>query len=372
MNKYLSQLTWLRGGAALLVVCSHSIRAIEPVYKNEPALSNENLFRIFDLGSFGVLLFFVLSGCTLTISNGLEFSSIKHVKGFFTKRLFRIWPAFLFAMIAYAAFRIIFQKYYHYNGGFWIERQFLEPVSYLDFFTYLSLTFNYTGRYGLFNSAFWSLPVEFQYYLIFPLLIFSLRFMGMLGPILIGGILYLIGRVIDFPPGIDVKFYLLGYSFCGGVLLGFIYLKMENSFKISSNIALFLVALIFLLNGVVYNHYVEIPDIIFISNIWNFEALSAFAITFVLLFSQIRLPQYLDNIFTLLGEVSYSSYLIHSLVIGFIMILIINLDLLSYEKIIVPVFAFAITYLLAIYMYKYIEKPGIRYGHKIYNKILSQ
>jgi len=65
---YIEQLTWLRGFAAFLVIVSHTLRATEVEYLKGDEASSNILMTLLDLGSFGVVLFFVLSGCTLYIS----------------------------------------------------------------------------------------------------------------------------------------------------------------------------------------------------------------------------------------------------------------------------------------------------------------
>jgi peptidoglycan/LPS O-acetylase OafA/YrhL len=68
-NMHLDGLTWLRAISALLVICSHVIRTAESNYGTFPKMDIPNFFYAFDLGTFGVLLFFTLSGTTLYISN---------------------------------------------------------------------------------------------------------------------------------------------------------------------------------------------------------------------------------------------------------------------------------------------------------------
>ena len=83
----IESLTWLRGLAALVVVVSHSLRALEVRYHPADELPGLGALNAFDLGSLGVALFFVLSGCTLTLSNSrLSISSGQALTGFYAKR----------------------------------------------------------------------------------------------------------------------------------------------------------------------------------------------------------------------------------------------------------------------------------------------
>jgi peptidoglycan/LPS O-acetylase OafA/YrhL len=371
MNKHLDQLTWLRGLAAFFVVCSHVLQSTDPVYQAEGTLSLESPLRLLDLGTFGVLLFFVLSGCTLTVSNGLFFQSRRYLSGYFVKRFFRIWPAFFVSVLSYSLFRPVFQSFYPDVKGFWIEYQFLNPVTGYDYLSYLSLTFNFTGEGGQFNNAYWSLPIEFQYYLLFPLLLLSLRYFSVLGPALIGILLYFLPQMVDLSPVIDKKLFLLAYSFCGGVLLGYIYIVAKGRIRINSYIAASIVAGLFLLNGCVSNDFVILPNIIFISNKWNFYSVSGLAITGTLLFTGITLPARIDRVLTKMGELSYSTYLLHNIVIAVAIPVVLNLGLLDYKIYIVSISALSITYVLSFYMHRYVEKPGISLGRYFSSRLIK-
>ena len=54
----IESLTWLRGLAALVVVVSHSLRALEVRYHSQDELPGFNILNAFVLGSLGVALFF--------------------------------------------------------------------------------------------------------------------------------------------------------------------------------------------------------------------------------------------------------------------------------------------------------------------------
>ncbi len=111
---------------------------------------------ISDFGWTGVDLFFVLSG--FLISSQLFMSLRKtdslELKSFYIKRAFRILPVYLFMLILYFSFPYL------------RERGDLSP-----WWKYLTFTQNYgldLSRYSTFSHA-WSLCVEEQFYLIFPL-----------------------------------------------------------------------------------------------------------------------------------------------------------------------------------------------------------
>ena len=84
---YIDSLTWLRGIAALLVILFHVKRATNVSYTGKDEISNSFLIELMDIGDFGVLLFFVLSGATLYLNNR-DFKSIQDIGRFYTKRFF--------------------------------------------------------------------------------------------------------------------------------------------------------------------------------------------------------------------------------------------------------------------------------------------
>ena len=83
---YLNSLTWLRALAAFFVVVSHSIRTAEVKYSVSDEESYFFPVSLLDLGTFGVYLFFALSGCTLYLSNGDKFKTRYSYYSFFVKR----------------------------------------------------------------------------------------------------------------------------------------------------------------------------------------------------------------------------------------------------------------------------------------------
>ncbi len=364
MKYHLKQLTWLRGIAAFLVICSHTLRAVNVSYYKDDAIQSLWLHQFFALGTFGVLLFFILSGCTLFLSYETKINSLGHTFAFYIKRFFRIWPAFLVSFLVYSCFRLVFQQYYPEPMGYWIEPQYLTSIASYNYLTYPTLSFNFFGDMGLFNNAYWSLPVEFQYYLLFPVILLSLRYLSVFGPILIGLILYAMPKFMDFPALIDTKFFLLAYSFCGGMLIGYIYTRTMKGRFINKYITLIVTVLIFVSVSFVTNDWYDLPDIVFVSNKWNFYALSGLLLTMVLLCTKIELPKFLDTFLSFLGEVSYSTYLYHNVFIAIAVLLVINFHLTEYKLFLVFSFATLFTYVLSYYSYKYVEKSGIKLGKR--------
>ena len=104
---HIQQLTWLRGVAALFVIISHVLRATEVKYSEADNISTNFILSFLDLGNFGVVLFFTLSGTTLYLSNAKKIYGA-NLFFFYIKRFFRVWPAFFVSLILYIIFCFFF------------------------------------------------------------------------------------------------------------------------------------------------------------------------------------------------------------------------------------------------------------------------
>ena len=363
-NKYLNQLTWFRGLAAFFVIVSHVMRATEVAYTDADNASSFLPLSLLDLGSFGVVLFLVLSGCTLYVSNS-ESINRKNIWAFYIKRFFRIWPAFAVSLVLYMVFSFVFVEFYANPQGYWVEKQFLYSYDVYDVASYLGLVFNITGPNGIINNAYWSLPVEFQYYLIFPMLIYSVRLVGMSGPILIGLILYFAPRLgVDWFDSQTV--FTLAMSFCGGIVAGYLY-KRSSGLRLSTPVGSIAMCLLIALASALSNSYIKLPDLPIVSNIWNWYMGISIASVFVLLNMNIRMSRKVESFLEHYGTISYSTYLYHNLFVGMAVIAIIQFKihnpdlrlLLTFLVVVVP------TYMAATLSYKYVEKPSIGLGRAL-------
>lgn len=152
-NKFISGLDGLRALAVIMVVGYHLKL---PIFKG---------------GVLGVTIFFVISGFLITrlLLQELENNDSINLKTFWIKRIKRIWPALIFmisiTIIVYAIFnRILFTKacrdFFSAIFGFNNWYQIFNNISYFD---------NGGAPSPLLHC--WSLAIETQFYLIFPLII---------------------------------------------------------------------------------------------------------------------------------------------------------------------------------------------------------
>lgn len=356
----LPQLTWLRGIAALLVLFSHINRANETSYSGE--LKQEFwLLNWLDLGSFGVALFFTLSGCTLYLSSSkLGFPDVTSWYVFYLKRFFRIWPAFALALLAYLlAGHFLHNLLVPYEES-WLASQFLTPYTFRDLANYLLLVFNLTGPAGLFNNAFWSLPVEFQYYLVLPLLMVLLQRFGPLalfGMVIAGHLLYKAGFAsID-----STLVFRLFFTFCLGVYAGFLYRRFQMCLPIWFTFPTLFTMMIFVYlfsKGVFYSF--PMPSE------WVIYGLAAVICVMVTVLSNITLPHTLSKILSFYGKISYSLYLLHNLAIALTVVVFLEHSnfLATYKLIYLTLSTVTLSTFFAWLSYKYVELPSIQVGLK--------
>lgn len=116
---------------------------------------------LYSFNSYGLAIFFVISGFLLSAS----FSSLlkkqdqrfSAVKFFFIKRILRIYPAYLISLIIFSAILTNFFKY---------------PVYWFDILVHFFNIHNlFEGFSRSINGVYWTLAVEFQWYLFAPMLI---------------------------------------------------------------------------------------------------------------------------------------------------------------------------------------------------------
>ncbi len=144
----------LRGIAAFLVVLSHCFP-----YDHYP---ETNILRIISIrGGVGVQIFFIISGYIVPFSMYKKNYELKDLKVFFTKRMIRIEPPY-FASILLAlilGWSTTWSPWYSgppYNPDWW---NVLGHLGYLNAFT----------KQPWLNDAYWTLSLEFMYYIIIAL-----------------------------------------------------------------------------------------------------------------------------------------------------------------------------------------------------------
>jgi peptidoglycan/LPS O-acetylase OafA/YrhL len=159
LPKPIPGLDGIRAISCLLVIVGHFSYLYAPLLESHLGIFWGSTIA-FCLGNqyTGVTLFFVLSGFLITNILAKEYirSGKIDLRNFFIKRVFRIFPAYYFY------FTCIF---------LWLTIYGLVHYSFQDILASLTFSYNYFSDLNPWHLAhFWSLAVEEQFYLIWPLL----------------------------------------------------------------------------------------------------------------------------------------------------------------------------------------------------------
>ena len=166
---YFYNLDGIRSLACIGVFICHFYDYMDDIYIiNNPIEKWIREYLFIDLGPIGVNLFFVLSGFLITYFLLLEKkkSNFINLKRFYFNRLLRIWPVFYFVVILLFIFIPILIGNFNLNL---FEQHF--PL-------YLFFTNNFDRIYTQFTGfnsdslgVLWSIAVEEQFYLVWPIII---------------------------------------------------------------------------------------------------------------------------------------------------------------------------------------------------------
>lgn len=157
---YFPNLNGLRFLAAFIVLLSH----IDMVNSTNP----DRFFftRNFQSGQLGVILFFTLSGFLITyllLAEEKKTTSIS-IKNFYIRRILRIWPLYYFLIL------VVFLIFRHVSSEFPISE---EAFSLKSLILYILILPNVVVKgldYASPLGHTWSIGVEEQFYLIWPVL----------------------------------------------------------------------------------------------------------------------------------------------------------------------------------------------------------
>jgi len=158
------ELDTLRFAAFLFVFIGHTLPKNIEDYGSLPGVFAQVLMLCQRIGGFGVDLFFLISSYLITelLRREQERFGTIDIKLFYFRRALRIWPLY-FAYFAFGAFLgpLIFR---------------VDSIGRYEMLSYLTFTNNwYIGIVGKVNnrllSPLWSVSVEEQFYLVWPLLL---------------------------------------------------------------------------------------------------------------------------------------------------------------------------------------------------------
>lgn len=342
---HLPSLNGIRAIAVLMVLVSHVDQ-----FSARIGISNLSVSGL-GLGWKGVILFFTLSGFLITYLLELEkqqFNKI-HFAKFYIRRILRIWPIYYLIIII----TII--------GGFlFSELQVFDKTHISSLFNFLFFLGNYEYVFGLGITTLtplWSVAVEEQFYIFWPLLISKAQ--NNFFKILVFLLAYLLLKLFFYK--FDVQWYKVIYissfsSMAIGALMAVLYLGQSKILKY------------------VFNTYIQLAIIILFIlfhfttffNFYTFIRVEIFSLVDALLILNLALnPKTVINlenpVINKIGVVSYGIYIYHMMVIFLVSKLFsfLNLNFLNNQllyAIATLLFITFISIVISIWSYNYIEK----------------
>jgi peptidoglycan/LPS O-acetylase OafA/YrhL len=304
MKAHFKGLDTLRAIAALVVVIGHLefIKSISGI----PNLISHPYIRLAD-GHIAVVLFFVLSGFLITylLIKEKENTGKIAIKKFYLRRMCRIWPVYYLVLVI--SFFII-------NADYRLDSIILCATIFPNVAHALGIGWPT-------STQIWSIGVEEQFYLVWPILVSIIPHKRMISFLIIFFIGYsLLPHIIGF---INVRslesqaldsfnngfFYSTNFnSMCIGCILGFMYATQHKGLKW------------------LYNRYIAYVAIFLSFFLWfsrfelkyfttEFYSL-IFGVLIINLATNGNLKINLDTkVFTFLGKISYGIYMFHWIII---------------------------------------------------------
>jgi peptidoglycan/LPS O-acetylase OafA/YrhL len=337
--KYIPRLDVLRAIAILCVFFFHS----HEIWLEQNLINAKvDFFHLFSFGWIGVPIFFVLSGFVIQLSflNSKKFTVIE----FYQRRFWRIYPSYFLALVTFTV---------------------LEDRSLKQFITHALLIHNLRGGWFFaINPSFWTLAVESQFYLLYPLILIARRKIGMFKTLLLTiaiaglarGLAELILGSQSLYPVITSSTLATWPCWCLGAFVAENYFRQTRTF----NFPPYVNAIAIILSAVLINHSRSVELSYLLASLAAALCLEGYIYVKgnLLLIEKMLIP---------LGLCSYSFYLWHQPIL-----MALNKMFVRFESM-VPTWGFFIIYLfisfttifmLSWILYKTIETGTRKWGWK--------
>ena len=315
---------------------------------------------LFKGGFIGVDIFFVISGYIITkiILNEIENNTFS-LKKFYERRIRRILPAYLIvssSTLIVSYFVLMPSKLIDFAKSLISTLFFVSNI----FFTYSYNYFFEGSETSLLHT--WSLSVEEQFYIFYPLfflffLVFAKKnYLKFMTPtlILIGIFSFSLSNYLVFNGYNSIAFYNL-HTRSWQLILGALTFIFEKKYNyensrgnvIFSELTLFVAILIIFFSAIFMNKNVLHPSYITLIPVFALS-LMIYCSNYSKFFIKILKNKFLSFI----GNISYSLYLWH-----FVIIYYVNEIFINESKVFNVFFSIFLSFLSATLTYKYIENP---------------
>lgn len=344
----INSIDYLRGILSLLIVFYH--------LRSWLLHDADSSTMIGVFGVYGVSIFYLISGSALFLAHKADSFSIRNLAIFYAKRFLRVAPVYWFSMLLVVIFAWTYYDIYRYD--FWTTA------------VNITLLFGFLDGGNYIVSGGWSIGNEMVYYLLFPLIIISLR--NKLSLFIFIAITITLFYYFSFHllnAGFSLASQWLTYInplnniifFVTGILVTkLFYNKIGNVKKYS--IGLILVSM----SG--FYFYPTIGDQIKIVTGLDrvfYTIMSILLFTGFFMIKQIK-NKFIHGVLKLIGDLSYSIYLIHAVVFWYLIkALNINKSIAANHFLFFSGAFIIIVIVLAFLIHKYIEIPTFWLSRKL-------
>lgn len=305
MKLHIDKIDGVRGIAICLVVAYHTMLLIFPGYEFRTYNTQTGLIEADSLktvllnlnplgqGWIGVDLFLVISGFLIHLIY-LRSNADLNYSRFFSKRFWRIYPPYLFALLF-----------------FFIRNIDVTQNGLINISSHLLLIHNFTDRtFFSINSSFWSIALECQLYLIYPLYIFLLKKIGTRKALILTLAINFLFSLNGFFRHTDSLSYILSifnfwFVWCSGAFLAEHFYNQRKVFRrpIATFLFFYLLVYVFKLFSAT-SYFTLVP-----------AAIACVAFIEMTLYGDYMninfVSKFLFGIISKIGLISYSIYLIH-------------------------------------------------------------
>lgn len=355
--KKLPNLDSIRSIAFLTVFMAHAFSAKTEAVLNNPVFKGVVQFR--EVLSFGVPVFFVLSGFLISYLM-LKEQSVNNkfsVKNFYIRRVLRIWPLYFliigFGFIIFPLIRTLVLNEPTIENA--------NPVNYLFFLSNFDQIWNHQLPFGVGLGPTWSVSVEEQYYLLWPLLFAIFRKRLFIIPIIL---IIVVSTILTYRYGLLNQHTILCFIYLSNGAL-FAYLAFYHNEILSE---------VFKSRALFIAISVLVIFLMYLSTVLGNNALIIFSISFLLGYIiyyqsfiqklELRKIPYLEW----LGKYTYGLYLYHSICIFFVSVLIYDVlqvnESLLVVVVLAPVLSLSLSVVVGYFSYHYLENWFLKLKNK--------
>lgn len=356
MTNKINSIQYLRAIAAILVVYTHCLSFVSSGDSYQASF-----YHLKSFGAIGVDIFFVISGFIIAhVSTKL--SGPKDTLGFIKKRFVRVNPTYYVASILALILRFISKPHDPFPN-----QEVLKTITVIPLFDTGSVAWKPILYIG------WTLAYEWLFYLMFTIVLLLSISKKNITLVTIFVITSVIGYLIPID-SIQYRFATsaIVLEFCMGVIIASILVHTKGNMN-------WLYPLLALVTGLVwyalivrngYGFYAEAKYARFPVYYWSrffiWGIPSAMIVFGVIFLEQSGKMSFNNKILLLLGDASFSIYLIHTIFISFVnkflnYVQFIPLDILVLCAVVMGI-------IVSIVYYKLIEIPLLRYFNSVFFK----